>query len=378
MAYLLKEIKDFYCFFKLSKLKKQIVFYAEYGGQYSYFEGIIKELTGKHNQNICYITSDISDPVFNLQNERITSFYINNLLAFFMPLVDCKVMIMTLTDLDNYYIKRSKNPVHYVYVFHSMVSTHMVYRSGSFDSYDSVLCVGPYQIREIRKHEKLNKLPPKKLIEAGYYRLERMHFAYQEYLKNLKENKKPKKPVILIAPSWGDDNILESCGEKLIAALLDSDYKVIVRPHMETIKRYPNLIKTLEVKFSSNLDFTMKKEFSSDDLVFEVDVLVSDYSGAALSYAFGTERPVLFIDVPPKINNKKFKELDIEPLELSLRSQIGTVLSTSKIDSVPDNVNMLMLEAENYRKKIIKIREQNIYSFGKSSEIGAGHIMSLL
>lgn len=378
MANLLREIKDFYCFFKLSKFKKQVVFYAEYGGQYAYFEGIIKELTGKRNQDICYITSDATDPIFSYQNERITSFYINNLLAFFMPLVDCKVMVMTLTDLGNYYIKRSKNPVHYVYVFHSMVSTHMVYRLGSFDNYDSILCVGPYQVREIRKYEELNEFPAKKLIEAGYYRLERMYFAYQKYLKNLGENKKLEKPTVLIAPSWGDDNILESCGEKIIATLLGSGYKVTVRPHMETIKHRPKLLSVLEVKFSSNSNFTMKKKFSSDELVFEADVLISDYSGAALSYAFGTERPVLFIDVPPKINNKKFKELNIEPIELSLRSQIGTVLPVSKIDFIADFVNILILKAEDYRNKIVKIREENIYAFGRSSEIGVDYIMSLL
>jgi len=373
-----REIKDFYNFFKLPKHKKRILFYAEYGGQHSYFEGIIRELTDKHGQNICYITSDIKDPLLKLSDDKITALYINYLLALFMPLIDCEVAVMTLTDLNNYYIKRSKNPVHYVYVFHSMVSTHMIYRAGSFDNYDSILCVGPYQVREIRKYEELNDLPAKNLVKAGYYRLERIYSAYQEYIKNLERNEKPVKPTVLIAPSWGDDNVLESCGEKLISSLLKAEYRVIVRPHMETIKHRFKLINDLENKFLNNPNFSMIKGFAPDDLIFGADVLISDYSGSALSYTFGTERPVLFLDVPPKINNSRFNELNIEPVELSLRSQIGVILPSSKVDLVPQTVSVLISKKDDHKKEIIKIREDNIYAFGHSSEIGAEHVMSLL
>ena len=71
-----------------------------------------------------------------------------------------------------------------MYLFHALVSTHMMYRYGAFDHYDSILCVGPHQVAEIRKHEEINKLSPKRLIEAGYYRLERIYQSYQKYLQN--------------------------------------------------------------------------------------------------------------------------------------------------------------------------------------------------
>ena len=38
----------------------------------------------------------------------------------------------------------------YVYVFHSMVSTHMIYEPDGFDHYDTVLTVGPFMEPEIR------------------------------------------------------------------------------------------------------------------------------------------------------------------------------------------------------------------------------------
>src|SRR5438093_13437904 len=57
-----------------------------------------------------------------------------------------------LTDLDAYHLMRSAAyPVHYVYVFHSMVSSHMVFRPKAYDAYDTILCVGPHHTREIRQ-----------------------------------------------------------------------------------------------------------------------------------------------------------------------------------------------------------------------------------
>ena len=180
---LLKEIIDFYLFFwRTSKEEKRIIFYAEHEGYYPNFEGLIGELTGKNQQTICYITSDPNDPILQNPEPRIKTFYLKNLLIFFMIFVNCRVVVMTLTDLHQFHLKRSINPVHYVYVFHSMVSTHMIYRYGAFDYYDSILCVGPHHIKEIRKHEELYRLPRKELVKAGYYRLERIYAEYQKYL----------------------------------------------------------------------------------------------------------------------------------------------------------------------------------------------------
>ena len=87
--------------------------------------------------------------------------------AWFMAL-DCKVLLMTMPDLETLHIKRSRAAtVHYVYVFHSMVSTHMIYRPDAFDHVDTVFCVGPQHRREIRARETAAKLPAKRLISHG-------------------------------------------------------------------------------------------------------------------------------------------------------------------------------------------------------------------
>ena len=116
----------------------------------------------------------------------------------------------------------------------------------------------------------------------------------------------------------------------------------------------------------------------SDDSLIRADVLISDYSGIALEYAFGTERPVLFLDVPIKIRNQRFKELGSEPLELSLRSEIGVVVSPGELDSVPTVISDLILNRLAYNKKLAELRNTYVYEFGHSSEIGAEHIVNIV
>ena len=83
-------------------------------------------------------------------------------------------MVLTMLDLHNFHLKRSLHPVRYVYVFHSMGSTHMVDHANSYDHYDSLFCVGPHHVAEIRRREELHGLPPKHLFAHGYPRLERL------------------------------------------------------------------------------------------------------------------------------------------------------------------------------------------------------------
>lgn len=370
-----KETAHFFRFFRKTKeSEKEVVFYAEHGGYYPNFEGIIDELLEKHQQPVCYITSDLNDPVFQHPNPKLKAFYIDKLLAFFMVMIKCKVYIMTLTDLDRFHLKRSPHPVHYVYVFHSMVSTHMMYRWGAFDAYDSILCVGPHHTGEFREHEKQQKLPAKVLVEAGYYRLERIHAKFKKHREEKKDSP-PGKPLVLVAPSWGEENVIESHGKELVTVLLKNGYDVIVRPHPETVRRSPGVLAALESAFKDNPSFFLERSVATDDSLLKADVLISDCSGVALEYAFGTERPVIFLDVPYKIKNERYGELGLEPLELSLMSKIGVKVSPEKLDALPGVIDSFIKEKQTFKDRIIRQREKNVFVFNRSSIFSALHIM---
>jgi len=346
---LLREIKD------LCKKRKDVVAYVENRNYYPYLEGLIHQLDG----NVSYVTSESEDPHLRMPD----TFYLNKLLPAFMAVTNCKVLVMTMTDLNSFHIRRSFQSVHYVYVFHSLTSTHMIYRDSAFDHYDSVLCVGPHQVEEIRKREKLYGLKPKKLVEAGYHRLERLCKAYKEY------NKKDDKVTVLIAPTWGPSNLLNACGKELVESLLNEDYKVILRLHPETVKRH---------QYLDYKDVVLETSVVNMNSLVKADILITDWSGIGLKYAFGTERPVVFIDTPPKVRNTNYKELGIEPIESSLRNKIGVVVSPNEVSSVPRVISELLTKGASYKERIIELRSKYVFNFGRSAGVGADYIRGLL
>jgi CDP-glycerol glycerophosphotransferase (TagB/SpsB family) len=371
---LFREIKELYRFFKTSKVEKSIVFYSERKGHYPFFEGIMNELMHKHGLSICYVTSDPNDPILETNNPQIKSFYINKLLTIFFSLVNCKVFVMTLTDLNQFHLKRSVHQVHYVYLFHTLASTHMAFRKGSFDHYDSILCPGVQQLEEIKKYEELYNLPKKQLVESGYYRLEQLYDEFKDYKKESSSN---VKGTVLVAPSWGDQNIIESSGKRLVKLLLDANYHVILRPHSETVKRNKELIEEFKRLYGNNPNFTLEILSHTNESLLKADVLITDYSGIAIVYAFGTERPVLFIDVPKKIKNPEYEKLGMGPLELSLRTEIGKLLAPDNLDKVVETVEYLMKNMEMYKERNAELREKYIYAFGRSSQVSAQHIVDV-
>ena len=167
-------------YFKLKDLcekSQYIIFYAENSSDWAFLNSILKELRN-YKENILIITSDSNDKVILEKN----SYYVGSesALNFLFRGIKAKAIIMTLTDLNNFYIKKSIHPIHYFYVFHSLVSTHRVYREKAFNAYDTILCTGEYQIKEIRKSEKIYNLKKKKLEKHGYGRLDFLISKYQK------------------------------------------------------------------------------------------------------------------------------------------------------------------------------------------------------
>ena len=364
-----REISDLKKFSQLPKNKKSIVFYTEHGGYFPNFEGVIKELTENHKKHICYVTSSAKDPILQTKNSHITPIYSKTFLPWFMRFLSADVCAMTMPDLHKFHIKRSINPVHYVYMFHSLVSTHMVYQNGAFDHYDTIICPGNIQIEEIRAREKQEKLTQKYLVPGGYYRLEKIHQTYLEHKKN---SKTPSVKTVLIAPSWGKHNIINTCGTKIIKNILNNtNYKVILRPHPEITIRTPEILEKHKKLFGKHPRFTLETSVSTNTSMLSADLLITDWSGIALEYAFGTERPVLFIDLPRKIKNENYKKLGIEPLEASIRSDLGAIVSPKNLNTISVKIKNILSKQDLFTQKLKKLRAKHVYKFGESSQIAA-------
>jgi len=363
----------------LKQNERDVVFYSENENSMLIFKSLISELTNKHNLNICYVTSSKDESILKKPNNKIKSFFIGDGVVrtkFFLNL-KAKILIMTMPDLETFHIKKSKvYPVHYVYLFHSMVSTHLIYRRSAFEHFDSIFCVGNYQLDEIRSTEKLYDLKPKNLIRYGYSHLDNLLEKYSKRILLPKNNE--NKLHILLAPSWSDDGLFENISEKVIDILLREGYKVTFRPHPMTQKKSKKKIGRMTEKFSKNESFLLEQNISNFDSFLFSDIMITDWSGAALEFAFAFEKPVLFIDVPKKINNPEYEKIPQVPIEVSIREKIGKIILPTDLELIPNEIKMLYGQTKELRDKITKIRNELIFNVGESKKDGAEEIIKLL
>lgn len=373
-----REKADYKRFFSIAN--KHLVFYSESSGFYKYFRGLIEELLLRTNIVIHYITSDPKDQIFALaeREPRIRPYYIGEKrLITLMMKMDADMVVMTLSDLDNFHIKRSyvRRDTEYVYMFHYPLSTHMVLHTGALDHYDTIFCVGQFQFDEIRFCEKLHGTPEKRLIACGYGLLEDLRREYEQMPAVQRERKK-----ILIAPSWQTDNLLDSCIDRVLEQLLGKGYQVVVRPHPEYKKRYRPRLEQLVERYASyaGSDLEFELDFTSSQSIYDSDLVVTDWSGTAYEFAFVTGKPAVFINTPPKIHNREYSRYPMKPLELTLRAQVGAELEVDELGRLAERTEELLNHQTLYRERISRVLADTISNFGNSASVGADYIIAQL
>jgi CDP-glycerol glycerophosphotransferase (TagB/SpsB family) len=356
---------------------QEILFYASQAQYISYYDGLLDELAAITHKKVIYLTSDRKDMVFSSGRRNVFPYYSEKLLPLLFPAIDSAVVVTTIPDLHQYKLKRSFSGTNYIYVFHSLVSTHMMYRFGAFDHFDTVFCTGPYQVDELRRSEKMYNLPVKNLYEVGYYRLEKIYAQHRKFME-LKQYDNQLKILVLVAPGWHDTNIINTCVEAMIRSILAEGFDVVLRPHPMTIAKSPEILEKFRKEYADMGGFSLDTETTSEKYLHKADVMICDWSGVALEYAFGTERPVLFVDLPRKIYNPEYERLGIDPFEVRIRNQIGRIISPDQAMNAGKIVRGFLDHKNEYREQIIAVRGKNIFNFGNSSKIGIEIILDIL
>lgn len=370
-----KERADYKRFFSI--LNKHLVFYSESSGFYKYFKGMIEWLLKNTNLTIHYITGDPDDQVFELakEQEKLKPYYIgeNRLITLMMKL-EADVVVMTMPDLETYHIKRSysRKDIEYIYVQHGMGSNNMGMRKGSLDHFDTIFCAGEHQKTEVEQTEEVYGLKKKTLVEVGYPLIDEMRDAYEK-----KEHPKHERPKILIAPSWQKDNIIDSCLESILDVLKGKGYEIIVRPHPQEVRLKRDYIESIKKRYDSD-EIEIQTDFSSNNPVLEADLLITDWSGITWEYAFTTLHPVLFINTPMKVENPDYQKIAIEPLNITLRDQIGKSVDPDQPELIAQTVEELLAKQDEYRAKIDALSDRYIYNHGTSAMAGAKYIVEAI
>lgn len=340
-------------FQKLGLKYKKYVFYSENENYFGYLKGPLIDLLKDEDCCVTFVSSSKNDPGLQLSHRNLRKYYIGTgfIRDYFFKTLHCENLITTTPDLEISRLKRSQHTKRYIYVQHSLVSLHMVYRQNAFDYFDVLFCAGPHHVLEARALEAFNKSPPKQLIETGYSKFDDL---LQQKNKILNQKTQEIGKTVLIAPSWDLNGLIETnkCGG-VIEECLDAGFAVILRPHPQTTRKYKANIQKLLEKYSNERRFSYDLDLTKTDSYVHADVLISDWSGAALEYSLALKKPVIFCDLPRKVNNKNYKMLNITPVEERLREKLGVVWN---------------IEAESFRHAFDRLSLKNIHMRSKLSE----------
>jgi len=205
----------------------------------------------------------------------------------------------------------------------------------------------------------MNKFERKvRIINTGYLKLDHVYKKV-----NLK---KRKEDSILIAPTsskfYSDANLSKKL-DNMINLLLKEKYKIIYRPHpMDlTNKGGLNLTNLIIEKFKNYPNFKFDISTSYIESYRKSKFLITDFSGTAYTYAFSTEKPVIFYS---SLNKVSFKKEINSMYYFKDRKEVGYV--TTNIKDLLKNVKDIDNKKVVLKNKIKKLRKKRIKYFNKS------------
>lgn len=354
----------------LQSQPQPVVFFAEDASDWLHI-GALADYLETLGCSVLRLTADPNDSVITAKKGT----YIGGTVAatqLFLRLPAC-VVVMTMTDLDTYHLKRSVNDVHYVYVFHSLLSTHRAYRANAFDSYDSIFCANPYHVAELEKAATIRDIRPQTLYETGYCRLDDLI------------SEPPTSPMgsggiprVLVAPTWGPSSLIEFGIDQVIKNLLDSSIQVALRFHPMSVRHQKDIYQTYSAMFGDNPLFTVDSSYASSTALVESDLVLSDWSGAAHEFALGLLRPAIFVDTPQKAHNESHSQLDIECYEDVVRADLGALVGVNEVNSLPDVVTSLIAERVEWRQRLELLRDQVLFNPGNAVKAAGKQILNLI
>lgn len=368
-----------------------IVLFNEGKAYWNTFKPIVENLLEK-KQPFTYYTMDIEDPCLTIANRLMDNRYIGdgNMAYSKIGHLSADVVLATTPNIGTkgYPIPRSKKVKKLVHVFHAFDDLATYYK-GSLDNYDAVLLVGEFEIPLIRKLEELRNLPAKELIPAGLpYMDELLKKAKQnetEFAGALQVNKdgesfskKPEDVTVLLAPSWGEKGFLKTLGTDFIERLAKRKFKLILRPHPQSLKVESKLIHNLGSKLKKYNN--LKWDFNPDgtDSLKTADILISDTSAVRLDFAFVYHKP--FITIPYVFSQEAMLDFEITDLGYSWIEdnvrEIGYTLKDGELDRLDEVIIRILQEKTD--KKIIDFKNKNIYNIGHSDEKIADYLIKTI
>jgi len=288
----------------------------------------------KRGESLLYLTASPDDPLLKEHYRHVKTEFIGEGNRAFarMNMLRADVVLSSTPGLDVYQWKRSRDVKWYVHVLHAANGVSS-YRMFGTDYYDALLLSGEYQIRDVRKLEALRRLPAKECVLAG---LPHMDAIRQRWLE--RGPAPAHETTVLLAPSWGASSIFNRFGEEMIENLRGTGYRLILRPHPQSMTSEKELIDRLRRRFPDSERLEWNFDNDNFDALYRSDLLISDYSSVVFDFALIFDRPVIYADVSFNKDPYDAAWLDEEMWIFRTLPKIGTQLTAENAGRLPEMI----------------------------------------
>lgn len=206
-----------------------------------------------------------------------------------LNMMHADVCLATTPGLNVYQWKRSKDVRYYAHILHA-TSTAAWYRMFGIDFFDAVLLSNEYQVGEVRELEQKRGLAPKELPIVGCTYMDSM-------AERLAADPQPVEKdgiTVLLAPTWGPNGLLKRYGARILQALVDTGFEVIVRPHPQSMISEREMMDDLMARFPEGQRLSWNFDRDNYECLRRADIMLSDMSGVIHDFALVFGRPVMY------------------------------------------------------------------------------------
>lgn len=310
---------------------KQYVIYNEGLQYWNVFKPVCDEFE-KRQIELTYYTSAQNDPCFEQNYKFVKPEFIGegNMAFVKLNMLSAGVVLMTTPGLQVYQLKRSKKVKHYAHVLHA-ASDATMYRLFGIDYFDSVLLSGDYQKNDIIILEKQRDIKSKELVTVGCPYLDTLNDKIQSIQKEENHNF-----TVLVSPSWGKSSLLTKYGEKLLDPLAKTGWNIIIRPHPQSKKSEPEILKRLEEMYKNCTNVSWDYERDNIYSMKKSDIMISDFSGIIYDYTFLCDKPVIYVNA--NLDLRPYDAYDIDGgkniWQFKTLKEIGIELDDSNFENI--------------------------------------------
>ena len=347
------------------------VVFSDSKNYWSTFKPICDEFE-RRGIDVVYWTASPDDPALNENYDHVKCEFIGEGNKAFarLNLMRADICLSTTPGLDVYQWKRSRNVKYYVHIMHSAATT-LLYRMFGMDYYDALLLTGDFQMKEVRELEEVRKDPPKEIEVVGCVYLDGLKGKLDESGRIQKEI---DKKTILLAPSWGDAAILKLYGKRLIDALIKTGYRIIIRPHPQSIKSEKDMIEMLMKEYPENEDLEWNSDTDNFDVLRRADIMITDFSAVILDFALVFDKPVIYAEYDLDKSVYDAAWIDHPLWQEEMFPKLGTALKEEQFDDLKNIIDS-MISSEAFASGREKAREEAWMNIGHSAELTVDYLI---